>query len=74
VDETRTISFMGEALRVYAIPWMVSNMEYICRDLIFHHKNGGESSVGVRVEIEHLALTPLGERWTSPSPPSTVAA
>jgi len=26
VDETRTISFMGEALRAYAIPWVVSNM------------------------------------------------
>jgi len=61
VDETRTISFMGEALRVYATPWMVSDMEYACRDLIFHHLDEGEDSVGVRVEIEHLAPTSLGE-------------
>ncbi len=61
VDKTRTISFMGEALRVYATPWMVSDVEYACRDLIFHHLDEGEDSVGVHVEIEHLAPTPLGE-------------
>ena len=61
VDEMRTIDFMGEALRVYATPWLVSDMEYACRDLILRHLDGGEDSVGVRVEVEHLAPTPLGE-------------
>ncbi|MDP6883474.1 MAG: thioesterase family protein, partial [Rhodospirillales bacterium] len=61
VDRTRTIDFMGKAHRVYATPWMVSDMEYACRDLILPHLDEGEDSVGVRVEIEHLAPTPLGE-------------
>ena len=61
VDETRTIGFMGEALRAYATPWMVSDMEYACRDLILRHLYENEDSVGVRVEVDHLAPTPLGE-------------
>ena len=61
VDRMRAIDFMGEVLRVYATPWMVSDMEYTCRDMIFHHLDEGEDSVGVYVEIEHLAPTPLGD-------------
>ncbi len=61
VDETRAIDFMGEVLRVYATPWMVSDMEYACRDLILRHLDEGEDSVGVHVAVERLAPTPLGE-------------
>ena len=61
VDETRVIEFMGKTLRVYATPLMVSDMEYVCRDLVMRHLDEGEDSVGARVEIEHLAPTPLGE-------------
>ena len=61
VDEERNIDFMGKALRVYATPWLVSDVEYTCRDLIFRHLDEGEDSVGVHVEAEHLAPTPLGE-------------
>ena len=60
VDQERTISFMGESLRVYATPWVVSDAEYTCRDLILAHLDDGEDSVGTHVEIDHLAPTLLG--------------
>ncbi len=60
VDQERTISFMGESLRVYATPWVVSDAEYTCRDMILAHLDDGEDSVGTHVEIDHLAPTLLG--------------
>jgi fluoroacetyl-CoA thioesterase len=61
VDNPRTISFMGEEGRVYSTPSMVSDVEYACRDLLFQHCDAGEDSVGVKVEVEHLAATPVGQ-------------
>ena len=60
VDEDRTISFMGEDGRVYATPKMIWDLEFACRDLLLEHLDPGEDSVGTRVELEHLAATPLG--------------
>ncbi len=60
VDQERTITFMGETMRVYATPWVVSDAEYTCRDLILAHLDDGEDSVGIHVQIDHLAPTLLG--------------
>ena len=60
VDQERTITFLGESMRVYATPWVVSDAEYTCRDLILAHLDKGEDSVGSHVEIDHLAPTLLG--------------
>ncbi len=60
VDETRTIGFMGQAGRVYATPALVRDIEQICRDGLLQHLDAGEDSVGVRVELDHLAPTLLG--------------
>ena len=60
VDEKRTISFMGEEGRVYATPEMIRDIEYTCRDLLLEHLDPGQDSVGTRVEVDHLAATPLG--------------
>ena len=57
VDRDRTISFMGDAGRVYATPWLVGDIEYTCRDLILEHADAGEDSVGVEVAVKHLAPT-----------------
>jgi predicted thioesterase len=55
VDEARTISFMGEDFRVYATPEIVWDAEMVCRDLLLEHLAPGYDSVGVYVEISHLA-------------------
>ena len=64
VDESRCIGFMGEEGMVYATPRMVSDVEYACRDFLLQHLDPGEDSVGARVEIDHLAATPLGLKVT----------
>lgn len=60
VDKGRAISFLGENLRTYSTPSMVRDIEYACLRLIQDHLDEGESSVGVRVEIDHLGATPMG--------------
>lgn len=60
VDRDRTIGFMGEDLRVYSTPSMVSDAEYTCRDFLVDFVREDQDSVGMRVEIDHLAPTLLG--------------
>jgi len=60
VDRERTIDFMGEGARVYATPMLVRDIEIGCRNLLLQHLDPGEDSVGTRVELDHLAATPLG--------------
>ena len=60
VDKDRTIAFMGEEGRVYATPALIRDIEQTCRDFLLGHCDAGEDSVGTRVELDHLAPTPLG--------------
>jgi predicted thioesterase len=60
VDRERTIDFMGEAARVYATPMLVRDIEIACRNLALQHLDPGEDTVGTRIEVDHLAATPLG--------------
>ncbi len=57
IDRPRTIGFMGEDARVYATPSMILDIEQTCRDLILHHADAGEDSVGIEVSVKHLAAT-----------------
>jgi predicted thioesterase len=60
IGEDRAISFMGDDLRVYATPHVVSDLEYACRDFIKEHLPESQDSVGAHVEIRHMKPTPLG--------------
>ena len=60
VDRDSTIDFMGESARVYATPALVRDIEIACRELLLAHLDPGEDSVGMRVELDHLAPTLLG--------------
>ena len=57
IDASRTITFMGEDLRVYSTPSMVLDIERLCKKLLDKHLDKTESSVGTRVEINHLGAT-----------------
>lgn len=59
VDADRTIGFMGDALRVYATPMMVRDIEMTCKDFVGEYLTPEENSVGARVEIDHLGPTLL---------------
>ena len=60
VDDSRTISFMGDEGRVYATPELVRDIEMTCRDLILEHVKEGQDSVGTRIDVSHIAATPIG--------------
>lgn len=62
VDESSTIDFLGDELRVYSTPSMVHDVEYACYRLIGEHLDPGETSLGVHVAVDHLGATPIGHQ------------
>jgi fluoroacetyl-CoA thioesterase len=46
---------------VYATPQMVLLVERISHDLLAKYLSPGEVSVGVEIELKHLAPTPIGD-------------
>lgn len=60
VDVDRTIDYMGEALRIYATPIMVRDVERTCRLFLEEYLDEAQSSVGTRIELDHLGPTLLG--------------
>lgn len=45
---------------VFSTPAMINLMEHTARDLVAPYLESGEESVGVSVNVEHLAATPIG--------------
>lgn len=63
VEEEHTAIHVGSgSLRVLATPWMIAFMERNARRLIGEHLPPGYSSVGVRVDVRHLAPSPVGSQ------------
>lgn len=60
VDDSRTISFMGDEGRVYATPELIRDIEITCRNLLLECIDDGQDSVGTHVDISHIAATPIG--------------
>ena len=59
IDQARTIDFMGDEMRIYVTPALLRDIEVHCRDFLLEHLDEGEDTVGVRVELDHLAATLL---------------
>lgn len=47
---------------VLATPWMIAFMERVSHRLLAEHLSPGETSVGIYLEIKHLAPTPVGTK------------
>lgn len=61
VTEDLTASKVGSGLLpVYATPSMIALMENTCAESIQPYLSEGEGSVGVAVDIKHIAATPVG--------------
>lgn len=60
IDTERTISFMGDDCRVYGTPFLLNDIESLCRDLLMEHSDEGEDSVGTTVQLNHSGPTLLG--------------
>ncbi|MBD9603217.1 thioesterase superfamily protein [Pseudomonas sp. 478] len=60
IDKQRTISFLGEDLRIYATPRLVDDIEQTCLDYLLTFLDEGENTVGAAVDIRHVGATLLG--------------
>ena len=60
------ITHLGPGARsMYSTPAMVSLIEATCVRLMSRYVEPGEQSVGYRVDIRHLAPTPVGKQVTA---------
>ena len=60
MEEHAAASVGSGGSRVLATPWMIAFMERVAYRLLAEHLGAGESSVGVLVNVRHLAPTPVG--------------
>jgi len=61
VEEQHAAAHVGSGgSRVLATPWMIAFMERVSYRLLAEHLGEGETSVGVLVNVRHLAATPIG--------------
>jgi fluoroacetyl-CoA thioesterase len=61
VDAEMTADHIGSgSLQVYATPAMVAFVEQVCRRMADERLPAGQATVGIRVNMRHLAPTPLG--------------
>ena len=65
VGPENQISFADDKMPpVLATPWLIAHLEYAARKAIAPFLDENERSVGVSVDIEHLAPAPVGDRVT----------
>jgi predicted thioesterase len=65
VDATHSISFGSNGPPpVLSTPWLVWFLEHAALDAALPFLEPGEITVGTRVEVDHLAPTPLGAQVT----------
>ncbi len=72
VAEHKTVPFtypespeIASMPKVFATGFMIMLMEWVCTDLIVPHLDPGEGSLGVHVDVSHLAATPPGMTVTA---------
>lgn len=62
VGEEHLIDFVHDGMpEILCTPWLVWFLEHAARNAVLPALEPGESTVGVVVNVQHLAATPLGE-------------
>lgn len=65
VSADDSITFLGADVKPsLSTPRMIMWMEYAARDAVLPHLEPGQDTVGVRVDVRHLAATPLDAEVT----------
>lgn len=59
-EETLACNVKSGTLRVYATPAMIALVEQTCMECVKPYMDEGYGTVGTRVDIAHVASTPLG--------------
>ena len=63
--EEHAIDFADDKMpAVLSTPWLIWFLEHAAREAMLPLLDSGESTVGVQVDVEHLAPTPLGQQVT----------
>ena len=62
VEERHTAPHVGSgSVRVLATPSLIAFMEIVAHKSLEQHLPEGKTSVGISIEMRHLAATPVGE-------------
>ena len=65
VTEQHIIDFADERMpAVLCTPWLIWFLEHAAREAMLPLLEEGESTVGMSVDVEHLAATPVGQKVT----------
>lgn len=64
VEAAHAISFGPNGPAVLSTPWLVWFLEHAALDAAIPFLDPGEITVGMRVEVDHLAPTPVGAQVT----------
>lgn len=65
VTRQHVIDFADERMpEVLSTPWLIWFLEHAAREAMLPMLDETESTVGVQVDVEHLAATPVGHRVT----------
>ena len=65
VTPENAVNFLGvEGARVLGTPYLIAHLEMTARDSVKPFLEEGFDTVGARVDVKHLAATPLGMRVT----------
>ncbi len=65
VTDEIAINFLGaEGARVLGTPYLISHLEFTARNSVLPFLEPGYDTVGARVDVRHLAATPMGMQVT----------
>ena len=63
VNENNTAAAAGSGLLdVFSTPAMIGLMEKASQESVNSYLEPGQGTVGIRLEVDHLAATPIGEK------------
>ncbi|GBF32126.1 dihydrolipoamide acyltransferase [Desulfocucumis palustris] len=66
-DSNTAIAYGSGGVNVFATPAMIGLMEKAALTSVEPHLESGMTTVGTRVEVQHLAATPIGMKVTARS-------
>ena len=66
-DELTAISAGSGLLPVYGTPFMVALMENTAKDSVAPYLEDGQGTVGIKINVDHSAATPVGMKVTCES-------
>ncbi len=64
IDTTPDMGVKHLPVPMYSTPTMVGHIEALCLKMLIPFQEAGESSVGYRVDVKHMAATPIGMKVT----------